>query len=196
MNLITKNTDTAMYITLAYINDGDVVIDATCGNGYDTAALSEAVGERGLVIAFDIQQKAIDNTRALMEKDDRKNVVLVKDSFENMGEVIGNFTGKRPSAIVFNLGYLPYSDRGITTTVKSTMRGVADALELVRPDGIVTVTMYPGHDEGKRERQVLLEAARKLPADRYHVIHSVMLNGGKKSHKSPPEILFITKKYD
>ena len=81
MNLITKNTDTAMYITLAYVNDGDVVIDATCGNGYDTAALSEAVGERGLVIAFDIQQKAIDNTRALMEKDDRKNVVLVKDSF-------------------------------------------------------------------------------------------------------------------
>ena len=113
-----------------------------------------------------------------------------------MGEVIGNFTGKRPSAIVFNLGYLPYSDRGITTTVKSTMRGVADALELVRPDGIVTVTMYPGHDEGKRERQALLEAARKLPADRYHVVHSVMLNGGKKSHKSPPEILFITKKYD
>ena len=102
MNLITKNTDTAMYITLAYVNEGDVVIDATCGNGYDTAALSEAVGESGMVIAFDIQQKAIDNTRALMEKDDRRNVVLVKNSFENMGEIIGNFTGKRPAAVVFS----------------------------------------------------------------------------------------------
>ena len=73
MNLITKNTDTAMYITLAYVNEGDVVIDATCGNGYDTAALSEAVGESGMVIAFDIQQKAIDNTRTLMERDGRRN---------------------------------------------------------------------------------------------------------------------------
>lgn len=196
MNLITKNTDTAMYITLAYVNEEDTVIDATCGNGYDTAALSEAVGERGMVLAFDIQQKAIDNTRELMDRDGRKNVVLLNESFENMGEVIGNFTGKRPSAVVFNLGFLPYSDREVTTTTRATMKGVAEALELVRPGGIVTVTMYPGHDEGRRERQALLEAARKLPADKYHVIHSVMLNGGRKSRKSPPEILFITKKYD
>lgn len=196
MNLITKNTDTAMYITLAYVNEEDTVIDATCGNGYDTAVLSEAVGERGMVLAFDIQQKAIDNTRELMDRDGRKNVVLLNESFENMGEVIGNFTGKRPSAVVFNLGFLPYSDREVTTTTRATMKGVAEALELVRPGGIVTVTMYPGHDEGRRERQALLEAARKLPADKYHVIHSVMLNGGRKSRKSPPEILFITKKYD
>lgn len=196
MNLITKNTDTAMYVTLAYVSEGDFVIDATCGNGYDTAALSEAVGERGLVISFDIQQRAIDNARRMMEKDGRRNVILIKDSFESMGEVIGNFTGKRPSAIVFNLGYLPHGDKSVTTNVKATMRGVAEALEIIKTNGIVTVTMYPGHEEGRREKQALLEAAKKLPADRYHALHSVVLNGERRSRKSPPEILFITKKSD
>ena len=41
------------------VREGDTCIDATAGRGYDTAFLCELVGDKGRVIAFDIQQSAI-----------------------------------------------------------------------------------------------------------------------------------------
>ena len=46
------------------VQPGDVVIDATTGNGYDTCFLANLVGKNGLVFGFDIQEQAIDNTLA------------------------------------------------------------------------------------------------------------------------------------
>jgi len=40
------------------IQPGDAVIDATVGNGVDTAFLAKAVGPKGVVYGFDIQQAA------------------------------------------------------------------------------------------------------------------------------------------
>ena len=42
------------------VNPGDFCIDATAGRGNDTAFLCSLVGESGKVIAFDIQQQAVD----------------------------------------------------------------------------------------------------------------------------------------
>ena len=50
------------------IKKGDTVIDATCGNGYDTLFLSKLVGNMGKVYAFDIQQIAIERTKDLLNK--------------------------------------------------------------------------------------------------------------------------------
>ena len=38
---------------------GDICIDATMGNGNDTALLSQLAGKRGRVLAFDIQKQAL-----------------------------------------------------------------------------------------------------------------------------------------
>lgn len=58
---------------------GDTVIDATCGNGNDTLFLSNTVGENGDVLAFDIQQQAIEKTKEVLignaRTKDRKSVV-------------------------------------------------------------------------------------------------------------------------
>lgn len=43
--------------------EGDIVIDATMGNGHDTQFLAELVGENGHVYAFDIQESAVANTK-------------------------------------------------------------------------------------------------------------------------------------
>ena len=45
------------------IRPGDIVIDATAGNGHDTLFLAENVGPDGRVLAFDVQAVAIDSTR-------------------------------------------------------------------------------------------------------------------------------------
>ena len=51
------------------VRPGAVCIDATAGKGRDTALLCRLSGEAGRVVAFDIQQDAIDQTRALLAQE-------------------------------------------------------------------------------------------------------------------------------
>ena len=52
-----------------HVQQGDICIDATMGNGNDTALLSKLAGETGKVIAFDIQKMALDHTNEKLIKD-------------------------------------------------------------------------------------------------------------------------------
>ena len=46
-----------------HVLEGDICIDATAGNGHDTLLLAELVGASGSVIAFDIQEQAVQETK-------------------------------------------------------------------------------------------------------------------------------------
>lgn len=186
-NLITKTTELAMSVTLAYIKHGDTVVDATCGNGLDTAVLAHAVGEEGRVYAFDIQKKALIQTGARLSSQGYRNVHLLMKSFESMDEYLPENSA---SAVVFNLGYLPGGDHSITTTADSTLAGLKTALRTIRKGGIVTVVLYDGHEEGRREKKQVLEWAVSLDSREYHTAFVSMINQGN----DPPEILWITKK--
>ena len=45
-----------------HVHPGDFCIDATAGKGNDTEFLCQLTGSRGRVLAFDIQQAAVDAT--------------------------------------------------------------------------------------------------------------------------------------
>ena len=188
-NLIAKTTELAMAVTLAYVRPGDKVIDATCGAGHDTVALAEAVGEDGLVYAFDIQEKAMELTKDRIASLGLANVRLVKGSFTTMGEYVPEDCA---AAIIFNLGYLPGGDHGITTTAETTVEGLETALKTVKAGGIVTVVLYDGHPEGAEEKRYVLKWARSLDPGKYHAVFTEMLN----QQNDPPEILWITKKHN
>ena len=51
----------------AHLPHAALCIDATCGNGGDTAFLCRLVGPEGRVLGFDIQPEAIASTRARLE---------------------------------------------------------------------------------------------------------------------------------
>lgn len=186
-NLVTKTTDLAMSVTLAYIKKGDTVVDATCGTGQDTIVLAEAVGEGGKVYGFDIQKKALVLTEARIHSNGHNNVQLFEESFAAMSEHLEENTA---AAIVFNLGYLPGGDHSITTTAETTITGLKAALRTIRKGGIVTVVLYDGHEEGREEKQQVLEWAGALDPKEYHVAYVSLLN----QKNDPPEILWITKK--
>lgn len=186
-NLIVRTTELAMEITLAYIRQGDTVIDATCGAGHDTVTLARAVGETGSVFAFDIQQAAIARTGERLDEEGLRNVQLIHDSFVSMGAYVPEGSA---AAAVFNLGYLPGGDHSITTTADETLRGLKEALNIIRRGGIVTVVLYSGHEEGTHEKQQLLSWAESLDPGRYHVAYTSFLN----QRNDPPEIMWITKK--
>ena len=140
---------------LAHLRPGDVAVDCTMGNGNDTAFLSETVGETGRVYAFDIQEAAIESTRAhLAALGCPENYTLIHASHHRILE----FVKESPKAVMFNLGYLPGSGKKQVTTLReTTMEAVRGALSILASDGILLVAVYPGHEEGRLEGEMLGE---------------------------------------
>lgn len=190
-NLITKPTELNLNILSEYISKGDITIDATAGNGHDTLVLTKLVGLKGMVYAFDIQEIALENTKSLLEQGDYLNCCkLIHDSHDNMKAYISESQRGKVSAVVFNLGYLPNGQKEITTLSETTLPAVKHALELIKPNGLVAITMYGGHLSGEVEKEELLKFSKELSAKEYHVAYISLIN----QKNQPPELLFITKK--
>lgn len=167
--------------------EGARVIDATMGNGHDTHWLCELAGETGRVFAFDIQPEAVARTRERLESErlaDRASLFCA--GHERMAE----FVHEPVDAVVFNLGWLPGAEHGVTTHTDTTLKAVDAALALLKEDGLMTVCIYPGHDEGARELNALLEWGSKLDDRRYDVLLKTYLN----QPNDPPRMMAVRKK--
>ena len=135
-----------------HIGKGSVVCDFTAGNGHDSEFLSKTVGETGRLYAFDIQSAACESTKNhLAESGCPQNYTIINDSHANCKE----YVHEKINAGMFNLGWLPGSDRKVTTRRESTLKAVNAAIELLAPDGIILVAVYPGHEEGTLEGEML-----------------------------------------
>lgn len=137
---------------LAHLGEGDTAVDFTMGNGHDTAFLSKTVGEHGRVYAFDVQQQALECTKDLLAREHcPDNCTLVLDSHHKVKDYV-----KTPiRAGMFNLGYLPGSDKSVTTMRVTTMPAIEAAIDLLDHGGVLTVAVYPGHAEGDAEGRML-----------------------------------------
>ena len=153
---------------------GDICIDATMGNGNDTALLSKLAGEKGRVIAFDIQQMALDNTKEKLQKEGcYPNFQLILDSHEKMGEYAKLDS---VSCITFNLGYLPGGDHTKATKANSSIRAIETGLSLLKKKGLMTVCIYSGGDSGFDEKNAVLSYLKSLDSKKYLVIISEYAN--------------------
>lgn len=131
------------------IQDGDRVIDATAGNGHDTVFLAECVGPNGKVIAFDIQAEAIRAASARIEACGyTQRVDFHHSSHEKMGD---HAASGSIAAVMFNLGYLPGGDHGISTVSQETLNAIGKSIDLLRPGGVLSIVCYPGHPQGAVE---------------------------------------------
>ncbi len=157
----------------AVIKPGDTVVDATCGNGGDTAFLAGLVGPAGRVIGFDIQPAALAKTRQRLEAAsflDRCTLHLA--SHDQMAAYVA--PGVR--AVLFNLGYLPGGDHQIGTRAETTLPAIRQALRLVCPGGIVLICLYYGGDSGLAEHDAVLACVRTLPVAYFAVQQIEMVN--------------------
>ncbi|MBO5945377.1 MAG: methyltransferase domain-containing protein [Clostridia bacterium] len=143
------------HFILEHLREGEVAVDFTMGNGNDTLFLSRAVGKEGRVYAFDIQEAALESTRRHLEEAGAdENYTLICASHHRVKEFV-----KEPiKAGMFNLGYLPGSGKKAVTTLReTTMAAVEAALDILLPDGVLIVAIYPGHEEGELEGEMLRE---------------------------------------
>ncbi|MBE6630552.1 MAG: rRNA methyltransferase [Ruminococcaceae bacterium] len=139
---------------LNHLGAGDVAVDFTMGNGHDTEFLSKTVGETGHVYAFDVQKQALESTAAnLKQAGCPENYTLILDSHHKVKEYVQGPI----RAGMFNLGYLPGSDKSITTMRVTTMPAIEAAIDLLDHGGVLLVAVYPGHAEGDAEGKMVLD---------------------------------------
>jgi predicted methyltransferase len=174
------------------IQPGDVVVDATIGNGYDTCFLAERVGADGMVIGFDIQARAITATTArLKEHALFSRVRLQHTSHADLALLLQpHIAQRRCSAIVFNLGYLPGSDKSITTQITSTLQALQAGFQILATSGCISALLYSGHPGGTAEAEAVKSWSQTLPTNDAHIEHIAPTN---IQTSTPPELLFIQK---
>jgi SAM-dependent methyltransferase len=155
---------------------GDIAIDATCGNGHDTAFLAEHVGADGHVIGFDIQREALTSTRKRLPDALQDRVTLVEASHAEMLEHLPPDVAGRVRAVMFNLGYLPGGDKTLITRPDTSVAAIHTALELLGPNGVVTIVVYTGHEGGREEAEHIETFLKTLPKSSWDVRVTYTLN--------------------
>ena len=169
---------------------GDVVIDATVGNGHDTAVLASIVGPSGRVYGFDVQEEAIESTQTRLEEESSLDVVeLVRVGHEEMDAHLPSEVRGAVAAVTFNLGYLPGSASSITTDPETTIPALESAIRVLRPGGVVTVVAYSGHAGGAEEAAAVDAWAADLPQDRFDALSYRFVN----QRNDPPRLVAIEK---
>jgi hypothetical protein len=174
----------------ARLHNGDIVIDATAGNGHDSLFLAQQIAPSGLVYGFDIQTAAINATHnRLLAANLRNFALLIQHSHAQMSEYIAPEHHGKINAIMFNLGYLPHGDKTIITQSDSTLSALNLAVELLASDGVITILAYPGHQGGDSETVQVANWCYQLNPEKFS--YKIILSA---EHKDSAPRLFVLQK--
>lgn len=167
---------------------GDLVIDATCGNGHDTLFLAKL---NCSVIALDKQAQALQNTKELLSE--HLDAAQLKQ-VQLFPQCHSSFPSKLSlgsiSLLVYNLGYLPGGDKKITTESSTTLKSLQVGMTLIKPGGAISITCYPGHEAGKAEEEMLLHFTSSLDPKQWSCCLHRWIN-----RRSAPSLLLLQKTY-
>lgn len=167
---------------------GGFYIDATMGKGNDTVFLCELAGDTGKVLAFDIQEEALEQTRERLRKENLESrAMLIPDGHEHMGKYAEN---ESADVICFNFGYLPGGDHKIATKAATSIQAVEQGLDILKSGGMMSLCIYSGGDTGFEEKEQLLQYLKQLDARKYTVIKNEYWN----RENNPPMPVFVFKK--
>ena len=167
------------------VRPGSFCIDATAGKGRDTALLCRLAGERGRVLAFDIQQAAVDRTKALLAAEGLTAEVIL-DSHAHMERYAEAGT---VDCVVFNFGRLPGGDPAVFTRAESSVAALDAALRVLKPGGAVAIALYYGGANGYGERDAVLAWLETLDDRQFSVLRCDWAN----RRNDPPIPIFIWK---
>ena len=167
------------------VKPGAVCIDATAGKGRDTALLCRLAGKNGRVIAFDIQEAAVEQTRALLAEQGL-TAEVVQDSHAHMARYAAPGT---VDCIVFNFGRLPGGDAKIFTTAASSLPAIDAGLTLLRQGGVMALALYYGKENGYEEKNAILSHLKSINDRLFTVLVCDWLN----RRNDPPLPIFIWK---
>lgn len=173
------------------VHSSSIVVDATLGNGHDTLFLAKLVGAEGKVFGFDVQAEAIHHSyERLSQHRMSERVTLFHAGHEHLSAKIPTEYHGKITGAIFNLGYLPGSDKTIVTRPNTTITAIEQLMEMMAPEGIIVLVIYHGHEEGAVERDALLKYCQQIDQKTAHVLQYQFIN----QQNNPPFIIAIEKR--
>lgn len=157
-----------------------IVVDATMGNGHDTAFLA-ALSKK--VYAFDIQKQAVAQTKERLAELGLENVQLILDGHQHLDR----YVEEPVRAAIFNLGYLPSADKSIVTKPDTTVTAIEKILQRLEVGGRLALMIYYGHEGGDIEKDAVLDHIKKLPQQEFSALLYQPLN----QVNTPPFLIMV-----
>lgn len=173
---MNNNTFVHKYIK-PLISKNDICIDMTLGNGNDSQLLTELSKK---VYGFDISLQAINNSKQRLK--DKDNIEYILDNHIN----VDKYVKEKIKLIIFNLGYLPYSEDTNITKANETLIAFKKAYKLLQTNGYLIITFYLGHKGGKDEYYLLTNYINK---NKFLILETY------KQDKIDSPVTYIIKKY-
>lgn len=171
----------AHYWLKEIIEPDDIVIDATMGNGFDTIFLAQLTKK---VYSFDVQEAAIVSTQEKLVEN-KLEAQLILDGHEN----VDKYVDKVVKAAIFNLGYLPKSDKSIITKPSTTLTALRKILTMMKKGSRLAIMVYYGHIGGSEEKASVENFVENLEQKEYQV----MKYGAMNQKNTPPFLIMIEK---
>lgn len=193
-----KQLEMAHWMLKDIIKTNDVVVDATMGNGYDTQFLAELGAN---VYAFDVQEEALNATEKRLDDAGIKNQIFEKNLSKLLTEPSVNLVlsgheklseyVKEPiKAAIFNLGYLPNTDKSVVTKADTTLTALDALTNQLVVGGRIAIMIYYGHEGGMEEKNAVIKWTSSLPQKDWEVTSYAPLN---QIH-TPPILVLIEKR--
>lgn len=193
-----KQLEMAHWMLKDIIKTNDVVVDATMGNGYDTQFLAELGAN---VYAFDVQEEALNATEKRLDDAGIKNQIFEKNLSKLLTEPSVNLVlsgheklseyVKEPiKAAIFNLGYLPKTDKSVVTKADTTLTALDALTNQLVVGGRIAIMIYYGHEGGMEEKNAIIKWTSSLPQKDWEVTSYAPLN---QIH-TPPILVLIEKR--
>lgn len=149
------------------LQHGGIAVDATAGNGHDTVLLADWVGPQGHIYAFDVQASALAQTQQRLQQADlAQRATLIHDSHAHLAQ----YVHQPVQAMVFNLGWLPGSDKHIATQPSSTVAALDAAKPLLAVHGVLVMVVYQGHAHACLERDAIEAWFGQLTTSHWHCV--------------------------
>lgn len=190
MQILSNAVQLSHLLIGAAVPAAKTIVDATAGNGGDTLFMAQRAAAGCCIYAFDVQQAALDTAKARLDAARQVDAGIAAVKFIcDSHEQVDKYVHGRIDLAVFNLGYLPGGDHALTTRCAGTLAALQKMLKMLSTGGHISIAVYPGHPEGKREAEAVKEWARQLPKKFFTAGWYEMVNHGTNA----PALCWIEK---
>ena len=185
MTVILNNTESLFKsYMIDWLHKDIIAVDMTVGNGFDSEFLLSQNIQK--LYGFDIQKQALKNTKRRLVDAGYTNFEL----FLSNHKYIDTFLKEKADLFVYNLGYLPKGDKTITTNGEDGVDSLRKALKLLKNNGMIWITFYPGHEAGRKEAELIESFLKGLDQKNYHILKIDYIN----QINNPPFIIAVEKR--
>ena len=129
------------------IKNKNIAIDCTLGNGHDTLFLASLFKE---VHSLDIQPLALKRSKERLKDTSNTYLYLLDHQY------IDTLKINNVDLVLYNLGFLPGSDKKVITNYLSTITSLKKALNLINCDGVIIIASYIRQPNGKEEYENII----------------------------------------